>query len=308
MDPDRLFMTSTTSEGYAFLFRLLAGPGDEVLAPAPSYPLFDLLARLNDVELIQYPIHPNLDFSIDLDSLSRAIGDRTRAVLLVNPGNPGGAYLKRAEFEVLAEICAARGVAIICDEVFLDYGFRPDPERAGTLAGRSDALIFVLDGISKMLVLPQMKVAWIAVSGPGEAAQEACRRLEILADTYLSPGAPAQVALPDLLSLKPALQEQVKNRLVANRAFLDRTAGAGSLCRCLPAEGGWSAVMRIPRTLGEEEWTGRLLEEDGVLVHPGYYFDFPEDGWLVLSLLPCERTFQDGVDRLVARINGRTGP
>jgi alanine-synthesizing transaminase len=306
MPPEHLVLTSGTSEAYAHLFRLLADPGDRILVPAPSYPLFDLLGTMSDVELVPYALQPESDFAIDLEDLRRAAADpRARAVLAVNPGNPTGSFLRLAELEEIARLCESRGIAFICDEVFGDYAFTPggeDQPRAVTAAGHQTALTFVLNGLSKMLALPQLKLAWIAASGPQPLLAEAMHRLEIIADTYLSVGTQVQSGLPALLGLKETIQRQIKERLLLNRGYLERRLKDLPSCRALPCEGGWSAILRIPRTQGEEELVLRLLERDGVLVHPGYFFDFPVEGHLVLSLLPQPEILREGIDRLVMRL------
>jgi len=302
--PDRILLTASTSEAYAWLFRLLAEPGDEILVPAPCYPLFDFLARLNDVVLRPYPLVEEEGFRIDLDKLRHAAGPRARAVLVVSPGNPTGAFLKRDELEELDGLCEDRGMALIADEVFGDYGLGDDGRRVTTAAGSVRSLTFVLDGLSKRLALPQVKLAWIAASGQDEALGEALARLEVIADTYLPVNTPVQVALPDLLSLRTAIQSRVKKRLAANSREIDRWLAPPHPARALPSEGGWSAVLRVPATRPDEEWAVTLLEKDGVLVQPGYFYDFPSEGRLVVSLLPEEKVFEEGIGRLADRIAG----
>ena len=303
---DDIVLTASTSEAYSFLFRLLADPGDRILVPAPSYPLFDLLGRLNDVTLVPYPLIPDAGFAIDLDALEAAVDDSTRAILVVSPGNPSGAFLKRSERDGLARIASSHGLALICDEVFGDYAFGDDPSRVETLAGFPECLTFVLNGLSKMLALPQMKLAWIVASGPGADAAEALQRLEVIADVYLSVGTPIAQALPSLLALRPAIQTMVRERTGENLAYLlsrTRMAVGGSACSVRSPEGGWSAIVEIPRTRSEEEWALRLLEADGLFVHPGYFFDFPDEGRLVVSLLPRPATFREGIAALMRRID-----
>lgn len=300
--PDRILLTASTSEAYAHLFRLLADPGDEVLVPAPSYPLFDFLARIGDVVLRPYPLVEVGGFRIDLRRLEEAATERTRAVLVVNPGNPTGNYLKIPELEALLDLCSRRGLALISDEVFGDYAAGPDPERVETVAGQARALTFALNGISKMLALPQMKLGWIVASGPEEMLAEALGRLEVIADTYLSVNTPVQVALPALLGLRERIQARIRSRLRANREALDRILRPPCPAHALPSEGGWSAVVRVPATRSDESWALALLQEDGVLVHPGFFFEFPAEGRLVLSLLPDEEVFREGAERLARRI------
>ena len=302
LGPDRLVLTAGTSEAYSFLLRLLADPGDEVLVPAPSYPLLELLGRINDVVLTPYPLLPDLDFAIDLEALRAAVSPRTRALLLVSPGNPTGRFLKRSELEALREICVPAGIPIVCDEVFGDFAHGPDPDRVATMAGEPALTTFVLNGLSKMLGLPQVKLAWIAASGPPAMVEEALARLEVIADTYLSVGTPVQLALPRLLAVRAPIQSALSERLRENRSWLMKRAASGTACRPLLPEGGWSAILRLPRTIGEEAWALQLLEQDGVLVHPGYFFDFPSDGWLVVSLLSPPTEFRIGIEKILRRL------
>jgi aspartate/methionine/tyrosine aminotransferase len=307
LDESRIFLTASTSEAYAHLFRLLCDPGDEVLAPAPSYPLFDLLAGISDISLRHYPLLEEEGFRIDMEALARAVGERCRALLLVNPGNPTGTFLQTGEREGLLALCRERDLAVICDEVFGDFAFQEGgrPGRVRTLAGEEGALTFVLDGISKMLALPQLKLGWIAASGPGDQVEEAIGRLEVISDTFLSVNTPVQVALPELLSMKGRTQERIRARLDANRALLEEVLATPHPARPLSLEAGWSAVIRAPSICSDEEWALALLERDGVLVHPGFFFDFPSEGRLVVSLLPEEGTFREGIRRVASRL-GRT--
>jgi len=292
-----LVLTSGTSEAYSFLFRLLADPGDRVLVPCPSYPLFELLAQINDVELAPYILAADRGFAIDFDSLATQAEQGASALLLVSPGNPTGSFLKRAELEKIVAICTSRGIPIICDEVFGDYAFDQDDGRAGSLAGEGSALTFTLNGLSKMLALPQLKVAWIALNGPARDVSEALARLDLIADTYLSVNTPAQLAIPDLLALRPGIQRQVMDRIAANRSHLMQAALPPG-CRPLESEGGWYTILTLPEGASEDEWTARLLDKEGVVTHPGYFFDFQREGYLVLSLLPAESVFREGIDRL----------
>jgi alanine-synthesizing transaminase len=307
VDPGRLVLTAGTSEGYGFLFKLLADEGGTVLSPAPSYPLFDLLARLHDVRLVPYPLRADRGFAVDLEAVEELASRGAAALLVVSPGNPTGMRLTRQEAGSLGAIGARHRVPIVCDEVFGDFVWRDDPSRQPTLAGSSRTLTFVLNGLSKMLALPQLKLAWIAVGGPQGEAAEAMHRLEIMADTFLSVGTPVQAALPSLLALRPRLRDEVLRRVKGNRRLLEDRAAAVPSCRCLPAEAGWGSVLQVPRTRSDEQWALDLLERDGVLVHPGYFFDFAEEGHLVLSLLPPEETFARGVDRLLGRVSHEAG-
>lgn len=295
--PERILVTAGTSESYAYLFKLLADPGDEVLAPRPSYPLFEFLAGLESVRIVQYPLVYHGSWSVDLEALERGISARTRAVVVVNPNNPTGSFLKKHELARLSEICAERQLPIISDEVFADYAFRPDPERVETLAVSGGALTFSLSGLSKVSGLPQMKLGWIAAGGPG--AGEALEKLELIADTYLTAGTPVQHALPRLLEEGKTVQEQIARRVCGNLDAL-WAAVAGSACQVLDAEGGWYAILRVPRTRSEEEWVLELLDKENVLAQPGFFYDFDSEAFLVLSLLTPPDIFRQGVSRVLA--------
>jgi alanine-synthesizing transaminase len=290
-----VLLTASTSEAYAYLFKLLANPGDEILAPRPSYPLFEFLAALESVHIRQYPLRYDGVWHVDFAALERAITPRTRAIVVVNPNNPTGSFLKRAELDVLESLAAKQGLAILSDEVFRDYGFADEADRVSTLAGERRALTFSMSGLSKIAGLPQMKLGWIVASGPHRA--EALDALELVADTYLSVSTPAQVALPRLLTLSGGILDQVRARTTSNLAQL-RESVQGSAATLLRAEGGWYAVLQMPRTRTEEEWTLKLLQESDVLVQPGFFFDFESEAFLVLSLLPEPATFLEGVARL----------
>jgi alanine-synthesizing transaminase len=296
VDPERILLTSGTSEGYSHIFRLLCEAGDEILIPAPSYPLFEFLADLADVRLVPYPLLYDHGWQIDFASLRAALTPRSRAVLVVHPNNPTGSFVKPREAAELAEICAAREMAIVADEVFLDYA--GDPERAQTFALHDAALTFTLSGLSKISLLPQMKLAWIAVSGPQALVDAAVERLEIIADTYLSPSTPVQLALPKFLALRSGLQTQLQRRIAANLAVLDGALGESKLLARLDREGGWYVVLRVPTTGPDEALAVALLERCSVLVHPGHFFNFSRDGFLVLSLITPEKQFQEGAKRL----------
>jgi hypothetical protein len=295
ISPDNVLLTASTSEAYAYLFKLLANPGDEILAPRPSYPLFELLAGLESVKIRQYLLRYDGVWHVDFDALEQAITPRTRGIVAVNPNNPTGSFLKRAELDHLDSLAARRGLAVLSDEVFRDYAFGEDAGRVSTLAGDRRALTFSMSGLSKIAGLPQMKLGWIVASGPRSA--EALDALELIADTYLSVSTPVQVALPRLLGLSNGILQQVRERTASNLARL-REAIHGSAATLLRAEGGWYAVLQVPRTRTEEEWTLKLLEESDVLVQPGFFFDFESEAFLVLSLLPEPATFAEGVGRL----------
>jgi hypothetical protein len=300
LGPDRVVLSASTSEAYAFLFKLLCDPGDEVLVPRPGYPLFEFLASLESVRVRTYPLAHDGEWHLDLAALRSAAGPRTRAIVVVSPHNPTGACLKRDERDVLEGLCADRSIALVSDEVFADFSFRDDPRRAGSAARDGPALAFTLGGLSKSCGLPQLKLAWAAVSGPEPLRREALARLEVVADTYLSVSTPVQVAAPDLLARREELQAPIRARVRANLEALRAAIGPGCPATLLEPEGGWSAVLRVPATRSEEERVTRLLEERDVLVHPGYFFDFPREAFLVLSLLPPEADFAEGVGRLAA--------
>jgi aspartate/methionine/tyrosine aminotransferase len=297
---DRLVLSASTSEAYAFLFKLLCDPGDEVLVPRPGYPLFEFLGTLESVRVRTYPLVHDGEWHVDVAALRAAFGPRTRAVVVVSPHNPTGACLKRDERDALESLCARHGVALVSDEVFADYSFRDDARRAPSVAHDGPALAFALGGLSKSCGLPQLKLAWTAVTGPESLRREALARLEVVADTYLSVSTPVQVAASQLLSRRDELSAPIRARLRTNLEALRAAIGRGCPATLLEPEGGWSAVVRVPATRTEEDRVTRLLEEREVLVHPGYFFDFPHEAFLVLSLLPPESDFAEGVARVLA--------
>jgi len=291
---DRLCLTTSTSEAYSYLFRLLCDPGDEVLAASPSYPLFDYIARLDDVRLVEYPLLYHDGWQIDLHALEASITKRTRAVIVVHPNNPTGHFCSSAEREAVQKLCAERGVALIVDEVFLDYGL-PCAEAQSFATGQSPALTFVLSGLSKVCALPQMKCSWIATAGPKADVQAAMARLEMIADTFLSMNAPVQHGLPNWLASRHDMQGQIRARMTENLAALD-AALAGSLCERLTMGGGWTAVLRVPRTVGGMEFREAALAA-GVVVQPGEFYGLPE-GRVVLSLLTPLDVWTAGIEIL----------
>jgi alanine-synthesizing transaminase len=292
---ENILLTASTSEAYAYLFKLLANPGDEILAPRPSYPLFEFLADLESVHIRQYPLRYDGVWHVDFDALEQAITPRTRAIVVVNPNNPTGSFLKRAELDVLDSLAAERGLAILSDEVFRDYAFADEGDRVSTLAGERQALTFSMSGLSKIAGLPQMKLGWIVASGPRRA--EALEALELIADTYLSVSTPVQVALSRLLALSGGIMEQIRQRTASNLARLRETM-LGSAATLLRTEGGWYAVLQVGRSRSEEEWTLKLLGESNILVQPGFFFDVESEAFLVLSLLPEPAKFAEAVSRL----------
>jgi aspartate/methionine/tyrosine aminotransferase len=294
---ERVLLTASTSEAYGFLFKLLCDPGDEVLVPAPSYPLFEHLAGFEGVRSVPYALGFDGAWFIDFERLSRARSERTRAIIVVSPNNPSGHYLRRAELERLAEL----GLPLISDEVFASYALRRPPDAARSALETDRTLVFALSGLSKLAALPQLKAAWIGVGGPEAAVGEALSRLELIADSYLSVGAPVQLALPELLRARASSEAHILDRLRANLGVLEH-AVKDTPISVLPVEGGWYAVARLPRTQSEEAWALGLLREQRVLAQPGYFYDFADEPFLVLSLLSPEAVFSLGVARLVEHV------
>jgi alanine-synthesizing transaminase len=301
VDPERIILTAGTSEAYSYIFRLLCEPGDEILFPAPSYPLLEYLATLNDVRLVPYPLFYDHGWHMDLAALRAALTPRSRAVLVVHPNNPTGSFVMPKEATELHSICAEREMAIIADEVFLDYSAESKPH--STFAFDGPALAFTLSGLSKISALPQMKLAWLVSSGPQPLVQHAMERLEIIADTFLSPGTPVQLASPKLLAIREEMQRQLQTRIAANLAHLESAVTANKLLSRLDRQGGWYATLRVPATGSDEDLAVTLLETHDVLVHPGRFFDFRQDGFLVLSLITRESDFREGVRRLLAHFS-----
>ena len=301
VDAARILLTASTSEAYALLFKLLADPGDEILVPRPSYPLFDFLAALESVRVVEYPLVNHAGWSIDFDVLASKITPRARAIVVVNPNNPTGSYLKKSELAELTSLCQRHALAILSDEVFSDYALAGDPRRVTSLVNSTDVLTFSMSGLSKLVGLPQLKLGWIVTSGPSEVCDQALERLELIADTYLSVGTPVQWAATPLLALRESMQAQILERVRANLAYLNGQIGSDSPWRVLEPEGGWYAVIQAPRIHSEEDWVLTLLGEDGVLVQPGFFFDFESEAFLVASLVTAPRIFQEGIRRILAR-------
>ncbi len=350
VDPEQIVLTTSTSEGYSFVFRLLCNAGDELLVPKPSYPLFEFLADLQDVRLVPYPLIYDHGWQMDFPSLEKAVTERTRGVVVVHPNNPTGSYVKVGEVGMLNAFCSEHRLAVIADEVFLDYGLDADAatsaidegtaalgrpvERSSTavdagrnarslhapvdrdspihrlgrddrasFAGNQEVLTFTLSGLSKIAALPQMKVAWVVTSGPRELAGAAMGRLELIADTYLSMNAPIQWAVPTLLGQRKDIQRQLLERVRRNLAELDRQVARQKSCQRLKVQGGWYAVMRVPVTRSDEELAIELVREKAVVVHPGHFYDFPGDGYLVLGLITEEGEFAEGIGRTLQHLN-----
>lgn len=294
VDPKRIFLTASTSEAYAMLFRLLADPGEQVLVPKPSYPLFGYLAGLSDLKTVSYPLHFSGDgcWRVGLEELKEAMTARTRMMVVVHPNNPTGSCVTAEEREGIAALCARRNVALICDEVFAEYlhpAGRPVPR---TLLHGGGPLTFALGGLSKWMGLPQMKLSWIACAGPDSQSSGALDRLEVIADTSLSVNTPVQAAFPRWAGFAPAIQRQIQERIQANRDWMKKL---------LPADGGWNGVLKLPSVRDEESWMLELLERHRVLAHPGYFYDFEQPGIAVVSLLLAPARFREGIGRLLAK-------
>ena len=308
VDPSQIVLTASTSEAYSYLFKLLTDPGDEILVPRPSYPLFEYLAAMASVQVKQYPLHYDGQWRIDISALEKLASPRTRAMVLVNPNNPTGSFLKRDQWQQVESFAASRGIAVLSDEVFSDYGWGEDAERIASLTRLSltkastnvtgNVLRFSMSGLSKVCGLPQMKLGWIVAQGPGY--EQALNGLEWIADTFLSVATPVQVALPRLLDAGMAVQEQILRRTQDNFARLRRAfdGDLDSVCRVLNVEGGWYATLQVPQTRDEEAWCLALLDQCDVRVQPGFFYDFDSEAFLVLSLLTEPTVFAEGVARI----------
>jgi alanine-synthesizing transaminase len=323
VSPERIVLCASTSEAYSWLMKLLCDPGDEILIPAPGYPLFDFLAKVEDVRLGRYALEYDGRWTVDLGSLERRCGPRTRAVVVVQPNNPTGSFLSREELADLGALCASRGLALIADEVFADYPFEGSPGSHPSVLDVKGPVTFTLGGLSKAVGLPQMKLSWIVVGGQeapastratapeiarevnGRAAgvDDALARLEVLGDTFLSVNTPIQHGLRRILEAGAVVQEEIRRRVRENRTHLISLRADTSSWECLAADGGWYAVLRAPRVMGDEELALTLLDRDRVYVHPGHFFDFATEGYLVISLLPHGVDFREGTSRLVARLD-----
>ena len=297
VSPESILLTTSTSEAYSYAFRLLCNPGDEILVPKPSYPLFDFLADLQDVKLVPFPLLYDHGRQIDFPSLHKSVTEKTRAVVLVNPNNPTGSYVRGPERSAMNDFCRQNSLALIVDEVFLDYSLDTHPQ--ATFATNQQNLTFTLSGISKISALPQMKLAWLVASGPYALVQPALERLEVIADTYLSMNAPIQYAAPTLLHQRLSIQPQLLARVRANLEELDRQLAHQRHCERLIVEGGWYAVLRVPVTQTDEDLAIQLLVEASVLVHPGHFYDFQSDGHLILSLIVPPETFRAAIARIL---------
>ena len=296
-EPSQVVLASSTSEAYSWLFKLLCNPGERVLVPRPSYPLFEHLARLDAVDAAPYDLEYHGRWELDADSLVHAATPATRAVVVVSPNNPTGSCLSTRELEWLDTFCTERNLALVADEVFADYVLDAPADRTTDVALRASALAFTLGGLSKSVGLPQLKLGWIVVGGARRAA--ALQALELIADSYLSVSTPVQVALPELLARGAAIRDVILARLRENLAALRALAVRVPSCDVLPCEGGWYAVVRVPATRTEEDLVLGLLDRERILVHPGYFFDFSREAFLVISLLPPAGVFADAAARML---------
>lgn len=295
---ENILLTTSTSEAYSFVFRLLCNPGDELLIPTPSYPLFEFLADIQDVKLMRYPLVYDYHWQIDFHALEQAITSRTRGVIVVHPNNPTGHFCKPEDLTRLNEVCSARQMALIADEVFLDSvltGAQPL-----SFVTNTGALTFTTSGLSKISGLPQMKTAWLITTGPEHLRKQALARLEVIADTYLSTNAPMQLATPVFLEQRRGFQKQLMTRVRRNLSELDRQLAGQKSCSRLRMEGGWNTVLRVPATRSDEELAIELLATRDVYAHPGHFYDFPSNGYLIVSLITPEPEFAKGIERLLS--------
>jgi alanine-synthesizing transaminase len=298
VDPEHVVLSASSSESYGWLFKLLCDPGDAVLVPRPSYPLFEHLTRLDAVQAVPYDLEYYGGWRIDFAAIAAAPA-ATRAVLVVSPNNPTGSFISAAELERLTATCRDRGWALIVDEVFADYPLDTTSPVTDIAAAAATVLTFSLGGASKSLGLPQVKLGWIVVGGPDAAREAALRALELIADTYLSVSTPVQLAAPDLLTRAADIRHQIQGRIKSNLARARAITAANPACEVLAADGGWSAVVRVPATNPEEQLVLDLLQQERVLVHPGFFFDFPHEAFIVVSLLPEPDLFADAFARTV---------
>lgn len=300
---ENIFLTASTSESYSLLFTLLCNPGESILAPRPSYPLFEYLAQITGVSLKYYPLRYMGGWEIDLEALKQSISSSTKAIILIHPHNPTGMFLKKQTFEEIISIANRHQITLIVDEVFLDFQLVQNEDGMSTTVNTSDVLTFTLSGISKSLGLPQLKLGWIVISGNEKFTHEVGERLEILLDTYLSVNTPVQLALPELSwcgeSIRKGILERIKSNYVYVKEFFSNSNNKKSYpCSVLESEGGWYCIIKVPRTQTAEAWAIELLKKHNILVYPGYFYDFDDDGFLVLSLLTEDSTFQNSLNIL----------
>jgi alanine-synthesizing transaminase len=305
VSPDDLVLTASTSEAYSFLFKLISDPGDSVVTAVPTYPLLDHLTALDSLHLTHFRLHFQLRWSVEPHELENVLGGNACAVVVVHPNNPTGSFLTRTEQDTIAETCLRHEIPLISDEVFASYRWDRRIDAASSAAGRTDVLTFSLGGLSKAAGLPHWKLGWIRVGGPPAERRRAIHALELIADSYLSVATPVQRALPEILPLGDRIRNAISSRIEMNLTELRRIAGFGRRLQMHEPEGGWTAVLRVPAIGSDEDLVVALLEETGVLIYPGYFFDFPGDGFLVLSLLPRPGEFAEGVQRLTRYVESR---
>jgi aspartate/methionine/tyrosine aminotransferase len=299
VNADQIVLTASTSEAYSWIFKLLCDPGDRVVVPRPSYPLFEHLTRLEAVTLAHYDLDYHRRWEIDFDSVERALTPEARALLVVAPNNPTGSYLTSSESARLQRLCSERGVALVVDEVFADYRLDKPADAVCDIAAGAEVLAFTLGGLSKTVGLPQLKLGWMVVGGPAAVRAAALEGLELIADSYLSVSTPVQASARTLLTRGSAIRDDIRARVIANLGCLRNEATRYPACEVLTAEGGWYAVVRVPATRSEETLVLDLLDRERVLVHPGFFFDFPREAYVIVSLLPAPDVFVDAVRRVL---------
>lgn len=298
---DNIFLTASTSEAYTFLFKLLADPGEQVLVPIPSYPLFEHLAQAETIKAVPYNLYYDGDWHIDIYSIKKAINSSVKAIIIVSPNNPTGSCLKKDELDQIIEICLEHQIALISDEVFSDYTYQESEQRVKTIAEVDQILSFTMSGLSKVAGLPQIKLGWVVVNGPSNIATEAMLRLEFIADLFLSVSTPVQHAARSLFESVSHIQTQIKERVLSNRTWLQSQLGKESVCSLLSAEAGWYSIIQVPNVMTEEEMILQILEQENVLIHPGYFFDFASEGWLITSLIVEQEKFKEAMGRILSR-------
>jgi alanine-synthesizing transaminase len=303
VDTDAIFLTASTSEAYSILFKLMGNPGEEILIPRPGYPLLSYLAYFEGMQTVSYPLRydDRKGWSMDMDVLQALINPKTKAIVLVSPNNPTGSYVGRQELTTLGTVCRDYDLALIVDEVFSEFMAADNPGRVRTAVNHSNSLTFVLNGLSKMVGLPQVKLGWMVVNGDPDRCAQALSRLEMMLDFYLSPSTPVQHAVNRLLQQRPMIQRRMFSRIASNMGVLEEQTAKTSNIRCLIREGGWYAVIEVVDAVSDEDRVLQLLDRDSTLVHPGYFYDFHRDGFLVVSLLPPVEIFRDGITRLISR-------
>jgi alanine-synthesizing transaminase len=305
INEDDIFLTSGTSEAYSFVLKLLTDPSDEILIPRPGYPLFSFIAEMESVEIQYYDLNYSNDgfWKIDFDSLKSCLTNKSKAIICINPNNPTGNYIKKDELNELISICRTYNLALICDEVFMDYEIEVDKKDIFSFSGKKDVLTFTLNGLSKICALPQLKLSWIVVNGPQKERDEAKAKLEIITDTYLSVGTPIQLALRSLLEGKEIIQMKIRNRIIRNYNFLKEELLNRNNVELLNTEGGWYSILKVKSDIDEEYLTHSLLKEKDVYVHPGYFFDFKDEGYIVVCLLTSEEIFSEGMKRILVYLS-----